>query len=448
MAKLLPRAVAFLRELKRRKVITVLVAYVVAAAGVLQVADLVAPRLNLPENTVKLVILLALVGVPIVIMLAWLFDIVPDSGPAADGGDRPDMKAAQATPAVPAAALPRVVQARPHSIAVLPFQNLSAEAENEYFADGVTEDVISHLAKIGALTVISRTSAMQFRKREQSLREIGATLGVGTLLEGSVRRVANRVRITAQLVDADTNEYLWVETYDRQLTDVFAIQTDVALNIADALQAALSPEEKQRIRKEPTGDIRAYQLYLQGRQQLGRGTHEGTRASIGYFQKAIELDPKYALAYANMAKAYAEMAIMGAARPADVYPAAREAAAAALRLDASLADAHMARAQLLVSYDFDWTGAEASFKRALELSPSSADTWDLYGRMCAGQTRFDEAIAMEQRAQELDPLVHRSDFANSLLRAGRYDEALETAKRSIELDPVYDRGRATLGWAF
>ncbi len=347
-----------------------------------------------------------------------------------------------------ALAKPDVVQPGPRSIAVLPFLNLSAEPENEYFTDGITEDVIAHLSKIRALKVISRTSVMPFKAREQSLREVGARLQVATLLEGSVRRVGDRVRIVAQLIDAETDQHLWAETYDRQLTDIFVIQTDVALHIAAALKAELSPDEQARIRKEPTGDLQAYQLYLQGRSCFVRYTSEGMHKGIEYFERAIEMDPNYALAYAGVAMAYTELGEGGALTPDLAYGRAKEAAANALRLDPGLAEAHCTVAYLKAVWDFDWAGAEREFKRALELSPSSADTYDLYGRMCSAVERYDEALAMEQRAQELDPVAHRSDVATTLLRAGRYDEALLAATRAIEFDPHYDRAHSTLGWAY
>ncbi len=346
-----------------------------------------------------------------------------------------------------AEALTAPARPRPPCVAVLPFLNLSADPENEYFADGITEDVIAHLSKIRALKVISRTSVMPFKQREQSLKEIGAKLEATTLLEGSVRRVGDRVRVVAQLIDAETDQHLWAETYDRQLTDVFAIQTDVALHIASALKAELSPDERTRIHREPTSDLQAYQLYLQGRHCYLRYTEEGSRKGIEYFEQAIAQDPDYALAYAALAMAYTELGETGALRPDEAYARAREAGAKALALDSGLGEAHCMLAFVKAVCDFDWAGAEQGFKRALELTPNSADTYDLYGRMCLALERYDEALAMEQRAQELDPLAHRADVARALLRAGRYDEALQAATRAIELDPHYARGHATLGWA-
>ena len=348
-----------------------------------------------------------------------------------------------------ALATPGVVRPpRPRSVAVLPFVNLSADPENEYFADGITEDVIAQLSKVGALQVTSRTSVMPFKKREQSLREIAAKLQVATLLEGSVRRAGDRVRIVAQLIDVAADQHLWAETYDRQLTDIFEIQADVALHIAAALKAELSADEKTRIHKEPTSDLQAYQLYLQGRHCFIRYTPEGMRKGIEYFEQAIQRDPSYALAYASVALAYVELGEGGALRPGEAYPRAKQAVAKALELDSELAEAHSTLACLKFVGDYDWTRAEQEFKRALELNPSSADTYDYYGRMLLALERYDEAIAMVKRAQELDPLAHPLDIASTLLRAGRYDEALRAASLGIELDPHAPRGHATLGWAY
>lgn len=336
----------------------------------------------------------------------------------------------------------------PASVAVLPFVNLSADPENEYFADGITEDLIAQLSRIGALTVISRASVMRFKSREPNLREIGAALGAATLLAGSVRRVNDRVRIVAQLVDAPTGRCLWAETYDRRVTDVFAIQTDVALHISDALHAQLSPDEHTRIRKEPTRDLQAYEAYLRGRHCFVQYTDEQARRAIGFFERAVQLDPNYALAHASIARAYEDLGETGGMEPAAANRLAREAAARAVALDDGLADAHCILGQLALVCDFDWDLAEREFKRALALAPSSADTYDLYGRMCAALGRHDEAVAMALRARELDPLAHRADHATALIRAGRYDEALRAAESAVQFDATYARGRATLGWAY
>jgi serine/threonine protein kinase/Tfp pilus assembly protein PilF len=358
------------------------------------------------------------------------------------------------TAAAFAAALiaPSITTPRPPSVAVLPFLSLSPNPENEYFADGVTEDVIAQLSKIRALKVISRTSVMQFKKREQSLREIGATLEVTTLLEGSVRRAGDRVRIVAQLIDAEADRHLWTETYDRDLTDVFAIQSDVALQIASALKAELSNDERSRIHREPTSNVQAYQLYLQGRHCYTRYTEENVLKGIEYFRQAVLADPHYALAYAGLAMAYAEV---GAGSEGGVkvsekgaYREAMEAVNRALAIDSGLGEAHAVLGLLKCIHDFDWAGSEKEFKLALELSPGAADVYDHYGWLCAALERYDEALALVRRAQELDPMTHRADVASTLIRAGKLKEALEAALQCVEFEPEYARGRSTLGWAY
>jgi TolB-like protein/two-component SAPR family response regulator len=339
-------------------------------------------------------------------------------------------------------------RARSPSVAVLPFLTLSASPENEYFADGITEDVIAHLSKIRALKVISRTSVMPFKQRQHSLKEIGATLGATTLLDGSIRHVGDRVRIVAKLIDVETDQHLWVETYDRQLTDIFSIQTDVALHIAAALKAELSRDEQMRVRREPTKNLEAYQLFLQGREWLIKYTIESLPRAIEYFGRALAHDPTFALAYASLAMAYTELAENGAMAPDVAYRHAADAAAKALQLDPELGAAHCTVGHLRGVREFDWPGAEQAFKRALELSPSSADTYNLYGRLCAAVGRYDEAIALQRRAYELDPLAHRMDGVTTLLRAGRYEQAVVAAESAVELDPGYDRARVTLGWAY
>jgi serine/threonine protein kinase/tetratricopeptide (TPR) repeat protein len=339
---------------------------------------------------------------------------------------------------------------RPPSIAVLPFRNLSLDPENEFFADGITEDVIAQLSKIRSLRVISRGSAMRFKTREQSLREIGVALDVGTLLEGSVRRAGSRVRIVAQLIDAEADRPLWAETYDRELTDIFAIQSDVALQIAAALEAELSPEERRRIRKEPTDDVAAYQLYLLGNHCLSRWTQEGVERGLKHLEQALARDPDYALAHATIARAYSEIAlgVVGGLPPEEAFRRSRAAAVRALEIDAGLAEAHAMLAMLKYVCDYDWSGAEEEFKRAIELNPNSGDTYDAYGLMLAALERYDEALEMQRRAHELDPLAHRLDAASTLLRAGRYDEALRVAIRVTEVEPHFAMAHATLGWAY
>jgi tetratricopeptide (TPR) repeat protein len=271
---------------------------------------------------------------------------------------------------------------------------------------------------------------------------------VATLVEGSVRRSGDRVRIVAQLVDAGSDEYLWAETYDRQLTDIFTIQMEVALQIASALKAELSPDERARVAKEPTSDVRAYQCYLQGRHCFIKYTEDSMRQAIEFFEQAIARDPRYALAHAGVALAFTELGETGALPSDEAYSRAKAEATRALELDPDLGEAHCTMAYVKFVYEFDWTGAETEFKRAIELNPNGADAYDLFGRLCSALERYDEAIALQQRAWELDPLAHRTDLATAFLRAGRYDQALETARHAIALDRDYVRGHSTLGWAY
>jgi serine/threonine protein kinase/Tfp pilus assembly protein PilF len=367
---------------------------------------------------------------------------------AVDPGDRLAGAAAFAD-----ALLAREAPARPPrlpSVAVLPFRNLSPDPENEFFADGITEDVIAQLSKIRSLKVISRGSVMRFKGREQSLREVGIALDVGTLLEGSVRRAGSRVRIVAQLMDAETDRHLWSETYDRELTDIFAIQSDVALHIAEALQAELTQDERSRIGVEPTEDVEAYRLYLLGRSCLLRWTTDGVEQGIGYLRQAVARDPEYALAHATLAYAYIEIALgmVGTLPATEAMERARAAVGRALALDPGLAEAHAMLGFLRFAGDYDWPGAEAAFKRAIELNPNNGDTYDTYGLMLAALGRYEEALAAQRRAHELDPLAHRHDAATTLIRAGRYEEAIRHVTRVIELEPDFINARATLGWAY
>ena len=347
------------------------------------------------------------------------------------------------------AALTAPVIAKSPSVAVLPFLNFSADPENEFFADGITEDVIAQLAKIRSLKVISHTSVMPFKKRELSLKEIGARLDAANLLEGSIRRAGSRVRIVAQLIDAETDRHLWAETYDRDLTDIFAIQSDVALRIAGALEAELSPEERSRIKKQPTDDLQAYQFYLMGRHCLARWTNEGFVQAIKHYEQAIARDKNYALAYADLGYLYTEIGIgvAGSLPPKEAFGKAKAAVAKALELDPDLPDAHAVLAHLKM-VDYDWAGAEAEYKRAIELNPNSGVAFDSYGLMLAALERYDEAIVAQQRAHELDPVTHRMDIATTYLRASRYEEAMQAITACLELDPHLALAHATQGWVY
>jgi len=335
------------------------------------------------------------------------------------------------------------------SVAVLPFTNLSADPENGFFADGITEDIITHLAKIKSLKVISRASVMAFKTRDCGLREISERLGASALLEGSVRHAGSRVRIVAQLVDAATDEHIWAETYDRDLTDIFAIQTDVALNIASALRAQLSHDERARVGRPPTHDLGAYELYLHGRNWFNQFTDEGFRRSVLDCRAAIARDPCFALAWASIAEAYSELCTAGGVleSPEETILLAKKAAKRALEIDEQLGEAHSISALIQFAFEFDWAGAERSFLRAFELSPGSAEAHEHYGWLCSALERYDDALRELRHARELDPLLVQTDVVTTLLRAGRIEDALEEAQRSAREQPGTPRCHAVLGWA-
>src|SRR6266496_2678848 len=302
----------FFDEVKRRKVYRVAAAYIIAAGGAIQLASASFPAWELPNWALRLVIVLLLIGFPIALILAWAFDVTPEgirATPSVAGPRthrRRNVIMLVATGVIISAAvgfflLPRVAAHKiDKSIAVLPFESLSDEKENAYFADGIQDDVLTNLSKIGDLKVISRTSVMPYRGKASNVREIGKALGVGAILEGSVRRIGNRVRVNVQLINAENDEHMWAEDYDRELTDVFAIQTDLAQKIAEALQAKLSPGEKSRMERKPTENGEAYLAFVQA-QNLGCAVEDFDKLKQGeqLYERAVQLDPKFALAIAR-----------------------------------------------------------------------------------------------------------------------------------------------------
>jgi len=343
--------------------------------------------------------------------------------------------------------LAAVVAAEVPSVAVLPFTTTGRGEEDEDFADGITVDVIAHLCKVRTIRVISRASVMPFRKRDIPLEQIASRLNVANVLDGSVRRAGERVRIVAQLIDAASGRSLWAETYDRQLADIFGIQTDVALHIAAALEAELSPKERERISRGPTPDLPAYEAYLRGWRCHVRYTQQGYLEAIEYFDLALARDPRFALAHVGRAITYTELVETGGLDREKAAAQALSSAARAVALDPELGEAHCALAYARMAFEFDWQGAEASYRRAIELSPGYSEAYGLFGRMLAGLERYDEAIALQKRASELDPLSARSDIVTSLVRAGRYEEAIGAARRALVTDPDFPRLRTILGWA-
>ena len=333
-----------------------------------------------------------------------------------------------------AAARPSV---RIPSLAVLPFANLSADKENEYFSDGLAEEIINALTKLPGLRVAARTSSFFFRGKEGDIREIGAKLNVENVLEGSVRKAGNRIRITAQLISIADGYHLWSERYDREMTDIFVIQDEISEAIADKLRVQLSGEQPRV--KRYTENAEAYNLYLKGRHHLQKWTPEGLMKAKEYFEQALALDPKYALAWYGVAMFHFHMGSFGYVVPKPAYAQARQAALKALEIDETLAEAHTIMG-IQLACNYDWKGSEREFLRALELDPRSEDAWSMYDYYyLVPMGRLDEAVAASQRAVEQDPL---SPFLQWRLGLRYYykrqwDRAIEQFRNALELDPNY-----------
>jgi serine/threonine-protein kinase len=335
------------------------------------------------------------------------------------------------------------------SIAVLPFENLSEDKSNAYFADGIQDEILTRLSKIADLKVISRTSTEKYKSKPDNLREIAKQLGVSNILEGSVQKAADQVRVSVQLINATTDGHLWAESYDRKLTDVFKVETDIAKTIAETLQANLTGSEEHAISVKPTANAAAYQSYLKGRFFWGRRSGDNIPKAIEYFEEAIRQDPNYALAYAGLAEAWITLPGHASARLQDVKPKAKEAALKSLQIDDTLAGAHTALAQVLF-FDLDFAGAMKEFQRAIDLDPNyaTAHHWYANGPLLA-LGRFDEAIVEGARAVELDPLspIINVNQANNSIIAGRYDEAIQQIRKALELDPEFGYAHSNLGLA-
>lgn len=335
------------------------------------------------------------------------------------------------------------------SIAVLPFLNMSGHPDNEFFTDGVTEDIITALSRIHGLKVISRTSAMRYRETGKSLREIGMELGVSTILEGSVRRDGDRVRIVAQLADAHTDGHLWAETYDRKVEDIFAIQTEVASRIADALQVSLSPRERERIAGRRSENVEAYDMVLLARYHFDERRPEGLKKAIELFEAAIALYPDFSLAHSGLADVWAVIATYSPMSRREAIGRAARAAARAIELDPTLGEAHAALGSVAVA-ECRWDDADRHFLRAIELSPGYATVHQWYGESLAFRRRFDEAVESIRRAEELDPcsLIIKVAAARPYLASGRLDEAVRRLRRVLEADPGQPHAHALLANAY
>ena len=326
-----------------------------------------------------------------------------------------------------------------NSIAVLPLENLSGDPGQEYFADGMTEALITDLAQISALKVISRTSVMQYKGTKKLLPEIAKELNVEVVVEGSVQRFGDRVKITAQLIEATTDRHLWAKSYERDLRDVLTLQSDVAQAVAKEIQVKLTPQEQARLVNARPIDPGAHEAYLRGRFYWNKFTAEGFKKSIDYFQQALEKDPAYALAYAGLADAYNILAVASHLPPKEVMPKAKAAAIKALELDETLAEAHVSLGIFKLFYEWDWVGAEREFKRAIELNSNNPDAHHFYGHYLEAIGRMDEATAVTKRALELDPLslIINAELGFAYYWSRQYNEAIAQYRKTLEMDPTF-----------
>ena len=464
---------SFFSELKRRNVYKVAVAYAVIAWLVIQAASILLPTFDAPSWAMKVIVLLLVLGFPIALVFSWAFEITPEgivreteieaSNSIAHHTGR-KIVALTIVLAVIAAGLfvfqfirsrstmaPRQSEAATaitnKSIAVLPFDNLSRDPDNAYFVEGIQDEILTRLAKIADLKVIARSSTQRFQNKGD-LPQIAKQLGVAHLLEGSVQKVNDQVRVNVQLIKAANEAHLWAEIYDRKLTDIFAVESEIAKTIADTLRAKLTGSEQQVIAARPTENTEAHQLYLKGRFFWNKRTGNDLKKSLEYFQQAIAIDPNYALAYAGVADAYVFLPGYTAGVPRDCYPKAMAAAKKALELDDTLAEAHTTLALALWYSDFDFSQANKEFQRAIELNPNYATGHQQYGNnTLSALGRFDEAIAEGKRAVELDPLslVINADLGMNYCYARRYDEAAAQLRKTLEMDPGYYYAHVNLG---
>jgi TolB-like protein len=326
-----------------------------------------------------------------------------------------------------------------NSIAVLPFDNISPEQGQDYFCDGLTDELITRLSNIKDLKVIARTSVFSFKGKEIDIRDIGKKLNVATVLEGGVRKAGDKLRITAQLINVSDGSHIWSDSYDKELTDIFAIQDEIALVVTDKLKLTLLGEEKEKLAKRPTENLEAYDLYLQGRNLWNKRNEVDLIKSIEYFEKAIDIDPNYALAYAGLGDTYVVIGNYGLWSPARAYPKGKASALKALEIDDRLAEAHASLADFMSEYDWDFVGAEKEYRRAIELNPGYATARQWYASFLSWLGRHEEAISEFRIARNLDPLspIISLNVGAEFYAERQYNQALEELNKALEVDPKF-----------
>ncbi len=452
---------AFLSELRRRRVFRVAAVYAGIAFVVIQIIDGTFAVMGIPAWVSRLMIIVLAIGFPIAVVWAWAFDITEDGIVRAKG--RPVDAKRKALPLISNTALAiiavvaiafgiwglwgRTGAAPIRSIAVLPLENLMNDPGQQYFVDGMTEALISELAKISALRVISRTSVMRYKTAPKPLSEVARELNVDTVVEGSVLRDGDRVKITAQLIGVEPERHLWVNSYERDLRDILALHSEVARDIAGEIRAAITPAEDQSLRRKRPVDPDAFDAYIRGRHFWNKRSAKHLYKAIEYFQQAIELDPGSALGYHGLSDAYQVLPAYAAVPAEEYYAQAKAAALKALELNPDLGEAYTSLASVMDLRGEPWAEVEKYYQRAIELSPSYATTHHWYGLGFLQRGRLDEFKEEIWRAYELDPLslVIRSNIADTYYYSRQYDKMISEVEKMLELDSTFFWAKISLG---
>src|SRR5947208_2827524 len=448
----------FFAELKRRNVYKVAVAYIFAGWALSQGIAQVFPVFDVPNWVIRFIVLLIIIGFPIALVLAWAFELTPEGLKRTEDVDPTATRNTKSHAWVYVVIIgalfsiglfmlgrygfraknSSLVEPSAKSIAVLPFGNLSRDPDNEYFAAGIQDEIITRLAQISDLKVISCSSTQRYKGSAENLRQIASELGVTNILEGSVQKANDQVHVNVQLLNAMSDSHLWADTFDRKLNDVFAVESEVAKTIADTLRAKLTGQEAATLNARPTENSAAHELYLRGRFFWNKRDTSDLQKALGYFREAAKEDPNYALAWSGMADVYVLLPLFGGADPPDAYPKAKEAANKAIALDPNLAAPHADLAVLADIFDFDPSLSMREFEKAIALNPNYATAHHWFGNsLLAAIGGFDRAIAEINRAVEHDPLSVpiNNDLGFAYLAAGRYPEAITQFRKALEFDP-------------
>src|SRR6266487_1225511 len=468
---------SFFSELKQRHVVRVAIAYGVTAWLLAQIATQIFPFFEIPNWSVRLVILVLLIGFPIALALAWVFEITPEgivrmkeAVPNESSRRRTRYTFTVGITVVTLAAIGlfafRLSRQKPSSaptsesapavsseksIAVLPFENASNEPNTEYLSEGISEALINSLSELQQLRVIARPTAFRYKQKDVDPRQVGRELGVAAVLTGKVRQMQDALNVQVDLVDAVTGAEIWGAGYDRKITDLLAVKQAIAQEVAAKLKLKLSTEEQRRLVKRDSTNAEAYQFYLRGRYFWNKRTSDGIKQAIEHFRQSIERDPNFALGYVGLADSYTGLTFYNFAAPHEAMPKAKESATKALALDDTLAEAHATLAHILINYDWNSSAAEKEFKRSIELKPDYATAHQWYAiHYLTAMGRLEEAVQEMKKALELEPasLVMNTFMGATLYYAGRYDEAIDQCRRTIQMDPNFAVAHWHLGLAY